>query len=282
MEHLLETNRPDLTKTYQTLSMLARYYFHMKGLENKRNMERLHIFMEAHYPKYNPVDWSETIESCVSRAPKYPLCLCDGIWITDQEIKTIESLSDKVLERLAFTLLCLAKYGNFRNKENNNWVTNSDSEIYKMACITTKAYDKDIRFHKLRELGLIEFAKKIDNLSIRVLFSDESEKGCAFIRDFRKLGYEWRVMKGENYIRCVKCGILVRRTSLNRKYCTDCTKQNPYYSPIGTKKISCIDCGITFEAVAASRECRCEACKLNHKREIQKMKARRYRSKTMA
>jgi hypothetical protein len=279
VEQLLEANRLDLSKTYQTLSLLARYYLHIKGLENKEIIETLHTFMENHYPKYNSIDWSEAIESCVNRAPKYPLCQCDGIWITSEEITLIERISNKVLERLAFTLLCLAKFRNFKNQDNQNWVTNSDSEIYKLACITTTAYDKDIRFHKLRELGLIEFANRIDNLSIRVLFAEEAQKGRLFITDFRKLGYEWRTIKGENYIRCAQCDILVRKTSLNKKYCSSCAKQNPYYSPMGVKTITCIDCKITFETVPASRECRCEECKLHHKREIQKMKVKRYRSK---
>lgn len=282
MEHLLETNLWNGLKTFQVLSILARYYCHICGYHYEELIRELHTFMEQHYKRYNPVDWTASIEACANRAPKYPLCQCDGVWITKNELDVIENLQDKVLERLAFTLLCLAKFRNFKNKENQNWVTNSDSEIYKLACITTTAFEKDIRFHKLKELGLIDFAKKIDNLSIQVRFVDDETKGTLFINDFRKLGYEWRSYKGESYIRCAQCKILVRKTSLNKKYCKDCAKQNPYYSPVGMKTITCVDCKETFEAEAASRECRCKACKFLHKKEIQRIKMRRYRNKTTA
>ena len=66
---------------------------------------------------------------------------------------TIEEIHDKVLERLAFTLLCLAKFRNFRNPNNNNWVNYSNGEIYSMACINTTAFEKDVKFNKLKELG---------------------------------------------------------------------------------------------------------------------------------
>lgn len=244
-------------------------------------MKELHTFMESHYPRYHSADWVSSIEKYANTASKYPLCKCNGIWITKQELYNIEEIQNKVLERLAFTLLCLAKFQNFRNEKNHNWVSNSDSEIYKLASITTSAFDKEIRFNQLREMRLIDFARKINNLNIQVLYVDEDSEKKLFIRDFRKLGYEWRLYKGEDYVRCADCGILVRKTSINRKYCKDCAKQNPYYSPIGIKEITCMDCGKKIEVFASSRECRCEECKAVHKKELQKMKMRRYRSKSM-
>ncbi len=279
-EQLLTSDQVDFSKPYQTLSLLARYYYHIRDCNGDKLIEQLQDFMKQHYPRYNPVDWTSSIENCAERALKYPLCQCDGVWITSNELDVISQIKDKVLERLAFTLLCLAKYHNYRNKNNQNWVNNPDSEIYRLACITTNSYEKDIRFHKLREAGLIDFANKIDNLSIKVLFvNNESEKRL-YITDYRKLGYEWRLYKGEGYIRCSGCGILIRKTSVNKKYCKDCVKKNPYYTPLGIKSITCIDCGKLFKAEAASRDCRCDLCKTSHRKELQKMKMRRYRNKT--
>ncbi len=279
-EQILRTDPVDFSKPYQTLSIIARYYYHMCGCDGDTLTGKLHCFMELHYPRYNPLDWTNSIESCAKQAAKYPICQCSGVWITQKELDIMKEINDKVLERLAFTLLCLAKYHNFKNKNNQNWVNNPDSEIYRLACITTNSYDKDIRFYKLKEMGLIDFAKKIDNLSMKVLFvhNDSEKKLC--ITDFRKLGYEWRLYKGEDYIRCSCCNILVRKTSVNKKYCKDCVKKNPYYTPVGVKTILCQDCGKTFNADASSRECRCEACKTSHRKELQRMKMRRYRNKT--
>ena len=205
--------------------MYARYLYHENDLRKAGIIKELNNFMENNYPHYNPIDWSASLEKYANKAGKYPLCECKGVWITENELKTIEEIHDKVLERLAFTLLCLAKFRNFRNpNNNNNWVNYSNGEIYSMACINTTAFEKDVKFNKLKEFGLIEYAKKVNNLNIQVLYIDDDSENRLFVSDFRKLGYEWRLYKGEKYIRCADCGILVKRTSNRRKYCKDCGK----------------------------------------------------------
>ena len=204
--------------------MYARYLYHEEGLRKAGIIKKLDEFMKTCYPRYNPVNWSSNIEKHAMKADKYPLCKCDGIWITESELKTIEELHNKVLERLAFTLLCLAKFGNFRNPQNDNWVNYSNGEIYSMACINTTAFDKDLKYNQLRDLGLIEYAKKISNLNVRILFLNNESENRLFISDFRKLGYEWRLYKGEKYIRCEGCKILTKNTNGKRKYCKDCAE----------------------------------------------------------
>ena len=75
-------------------------------------------------------------------------------------------------------------------------------------------------------MGLIEYAKKINNLNIHVLYIDDESENKLFVSDFRKLGYEWRLYKGEKYIRCADCGILVKNTNGKRRYCKDCADIN--------------------------------------------------------
>lgn len=221
---MLHNKTIETSNTYTFLSMYARYLYHEKGLRKAGILKELNNFMLENYPRYNPVDWIESLEKYANKAGKYPLCECKGVWITENEIKTINEINDKVLERLAFTLLCLAKFRNFRNLNNNNWVNYSNGEIYSMACINTTAFEKDIKYNKLKELGLIEYAKKINNLNIQVLYIDNDSKNKLFVSDFRKLGYEWRLYKGENYIRCADCNILTKRKNGTTKYCTNCRK----------------------------------------------------------
>lgn len=206
------------------LSMYARYLYHEKNLRRTGIMKELNLFMENNYPHYNPVDWTASLEKYANKAGKYPLCQCSGIWITDSELIAIDKIHDKVLERLAFTLLCLAKFSNFRNPNNNNWVNYTNGEIYSIACINTTAFEKDMKFNKLKELGLIEYAKKVNSLNIQILYIEEDSQKKLFVSDFRKLGYEWRLYKGEKYIRCTTCGILVKNTNGKRKYCKDCAE----------------------------------------------------------
>lgn len=220
--HILESGNIDASKTYTFLSLYARYLYHEKGLKKSGIIEELNDFMQLNVPNYNQVNWSDAIEKYAGKAGKYPLCECDGIWITQKELQTIEGIQNKVLERLAFTLLCLAKFRNYRNPDNNSWVNYGNGEIYSMACINTTAFDKDMKLNRLRELRLIEYAKKVSSLNIRILFADDGSSRKLFIDDFRKLGYEWRQYRGESFIRCVDCGILVKRKTNNQKYCRDC------------------------------------------------------------
>lgn len=206
------------------LSMYARYLYHEEGLKKAGIIKELNLFMESNYPNYNPIDWSASLEKYATKANKYQLCECKGVWVTKNELTTIEEIRNKVLERLAFTLLCLAKFRNFRNPNNNNWVNYTNGEIYSMACINTTAFEKDIKFNKLKEQGLIEYAKKVNNLNIQVLYIDADSKNELYVTDFRKLGYEWRLYKGEKYIRCADCGILSKNTNGKRRYCKECSK----------------------------------------------------------
>lgn len=214
------------SKIYSFLGLYGRYLYYEKKLRKAGIIRELNTFMEENYPNYNPVDWSDRLEKYAGSADKYPLCQCKGIWITENEIKRIEKIGDKVLERLAFTLLCLAKFRNFRNPDNHNWVSYSNGEIYSMACINTTAFDKDMKLNRLRELGFIEYAKKVNNLSIQILYIDENSERKLFLSDFRKLGYEWRIYKGESYIRCAQCGILTKKRRGTTKYCATCRKKS--------------------------------------------------------
>ena len=258
--------------------MYARYLYHEKGLRKVGIIKELNYFMEQRYPRYNPVEWSASIEKYANKAGKYPLCECKGVWITSNELKTIEEIHNKVLERLAFTLLCLSKFRNFRNPNNNNWVNYSNGEIYDMACINTTAFEKDLKFNQLRELGLIEYAKKVNNLNIRVLYIDDESENILFVSDFRKLGNEWRLYKGEKYIRCSDCGVLIKQTARNKKYCKDCVKENQYYEPIGVKTVKCIDCGKEFNVSGISKNIkRCDICQRKKQLEYQRNSMKKIR-----
>lgn len=224
VEDVLAKQSIEPSKAAAFLGMYARYLYHENGLKKAGIIKALHSFMENSYPHYNPVDWSASLEKYAAGAGKYPLCECKGVWVTEKELHTINEIHDKVLMRLAFTLLCLAKFRNFKNPDNQSWINYSNGEIYSMACINTTAYEKDRKLGRLKELGLIEYAKKISNLSIRVLYVEDESRGELFVSDFRKLGYEWRLYNGENYIRCAACGILTIRKSNRTKYCKDCAK----------------------------------------------------------
>lgn len=271
------------TKPFQTLTIIGNYFFHA-GYNKKRIFKELRdFFIKADLATYssNKRYWDDTLELISSKSGKYPLHELDGVWITHNELNTIKKLKNKLLERLAFTLLCLAKLNNMRNPNNNYWVNNDYKEIFNLARITCKKKERYINMGRLYRSGLIELAKRIDNLSVRVTFADSDatyysrDEGDLFISDFRELGYEYLYANGGNFIRCAECGILVRGNKQHtKKYCKDCAG----YTPIKTKRIICSDCGRAFEVSSLnSKTTRCEDCQ----KENDKRRKREWKRKQM-
>lgn len=266
-------------KPYFTLSILAKYYFYHLGYSKGQIIENLTSFLSATYPKYQKeyVYWNDTIEKIVSNVEKYTLYEIEGVWITENELHTIEGIENKVLERLAFTILCLAKLSIQRNPKSNGWVNDDAKSIFSLARISGSVTDRYMRISELYDLGLIELPKKNDLLSYRITFIDDESKNVLFIHDFRELGYEYLKYKGQNFIRCAECGILVRGNKAGTKrFCSNCVA----YTPQTTKKIICVDCGNEVEVDSKNNNsCRCATCQRDRNREKARIRKRKQREK---
>lgn len=260
-----------------TLSILAKYYYHYLGFRKKKIIKLLLEFLEKNYPKYelNKYTWQTSVEKLAARAGKFPLFEIAGVSITKSELDTIANIHNKVLERLAFTMLCLAKFGNAKNDSNNNWVNLDSKEIFKLARISCKANEREIKIGQLYQMGLLEFSKRNDNLNCRVTFVDNDSEGVVFISDTRELGYEYLKYKGENFIRCADCGILTRgNKNGTKRYCKDCSA----YTPQKTKTIICVDCGKDFIVAGNNkRQTRCNDCYAQYRKEKVRQNVQKYR-----
>ena len=53
--------------------MYARSLYHEKGLRKTWIIAEINNFMNHNYPRYNPADWSATLEKYANKAGKYPL-----------------------------------------------------------------------------------------------------------------------------------------------------------------------------------------------------------------
>lgn len=207
------------------LSLIARYYY-SKGLSSKNIYSELDKFMQENVPDYNPVLWKEMLDRKVKKAEKHPLTEIDNVVITKAEIETIRSLKSLRLERLAFTLLCIAKFGNRRNPDSNGWVCRHHKEIFKLAAVPATNMTQALMLNELYEAGMIGLSKKVTNTNIRVLYINDDSEVALAISDFRELGYEYMNYIGKNrYIRCAECGRLVPMKTNNKKYCKNCAAE---------------------------------------------------------
>lgn len=263
---------------YQTLTILAKYYY-SQGMKRKAVCIELQNFLEITYPKYsmNKAYWTEVIEKTATKNAKEKLFESDGVWITDAEWNEIEKLNNKILGKLAFTLLCIAKINNERKPNNNNWVNTEIKEIFKLANISCSIDLRAKRIGVIIHSGLAEFAKRIDNLNLKILFVNDEDKKKFIVSDFRDLGNEYLYRIGENYIRCAECGKLVKNNKFgNKKYCSTCAS----YTPQDMKQVKCIDCGKIISVNSLNnRTCRCDDCYTKYRREYKARKEKERRNK---
>lgn len=249
-ERIIEADMPNV-KPAEGLVLLARYYRQIKEFTPKETKKAL-----ADWIKGNGADnWSDFIDKIVANAKKYPLLRAKELIVTQSEVDKIQSLKKKNQQKLAFVLLVLAKYGNVKSSKNNSWVLTQQYKVFQLARVVGDSRWSTMR--ELKEAGLVEFAHKVDNINVRVTFIDENSKPVMKITDLRELGYRYLKYTGEDFIECQECGVLVRKTCINKKYCKDCAG----YQPIIKKKVQCVDCGEWFEVDSYNtRQKRCEFC----------------------
>lgn len=237
-ENIIQQDKLDKKPTFD-LRILAKYYYHEKQFTQNKIYLALVSIMESKYTNFSLAKWQPLLLDLAKNAKKYPLMKIDYIPITKNELLTIDNIESKPIKRLAFTLLCLAKYRNAINSRNNDWENYKFKDIFKMANIQATKNEQGYMIYDLKNIGLIKMNKVVDNLSINVCYIDKEESDEVLqIKDFRNIGYEYLLYSGEKFFRCKNCGLLVRQRSNNDKYCNDCTsiiknEQNKQYYHLG-------------------------------------------------
>lgn len=214
-------------KPYETMTRVAKYYIH-NGMDKKDTRRKLDEFLLKCEPTASLVSWSDTLDNAVKSAQKYDIVMIPSITITKPEMEKIDALCGVQLQRLAFTLLCIAKYFMVVSGRTNYWVSTPDNEIMNMANINTSIKRQSAMFGQLRDAGYIRFSKQVDNLSVQVLFAEDGEDAVE-VRDFRNLGYQYMKYHGGPYFECENCGIVTKRNNNTRgrkqKYCSSCASE---------------------------------------------------------
>ena len=222
-ERMIE-NRDLGSKPSETLTRVAKYYI-ASGYSKQDARKKLDEFLIQCDPAVSMPNWEDTLDKAVKKAVKNTLIQMDSVDISIEEMKAIEKLGGKQLRRLAFTLLCIAKYWYDVSEEHNYWVNTPDREIMTMANINTSIKRQSKMFSDLRDAGLIRFSKKIDNLSVQVLFAEPGDTAIR-VRDFRNLGYQYMKYYGGAYFECENCGITEKAKNPSKgrrqKYCPNC------------------------------------------------------------
>lgn len=209
---------------YNTFRRVGRYYLD-KGYDKKEVRQKLDIFFEACDPTSSPVMWAACIDRALQHAVRQPPIDVGEIVVTTQEIAAIKTAHGKLLQRLAFTLLLLAKYWNLYSETNNSWVRTADCDIMRLANIKTSIRRQCNMFKDLKECGLINFSKRVDNTNVQVTFIGGDEPAVS-VSNFVNLGHQYLKYTGEPFIFCNRCGACVKEDNPNKgrrqKYCHEC------------------------------------------------------------
>lgn len=208
-------------KPYDTIVRVAKYY-RAEGYRNGELRRKVEDFMIRCDSRLSLVKWDGAITSALNTAEKYPLINISGVLITKPEIERIQSLPSTLQQRLMFTLLCLAKYGNALNPSNNGWVNMSQRDIFALANITLTTTRQSFMINDLWQTGMIGYSCLVDNVNLQIKIIEDGDE-AVFVDDFRNLGYQYMRYIGGDYIECEGCGLVVRKQkSSHRKYCRDC------------------------------------------------------------
>lgn len=212
------------SKPIETLGRVARYYY-SEGYKKREIGNLLEDFMLKCDPTINIVKWQATIDRQVNSADKYELIDIPGVAVTKSEMEQIKKIEGKLLQRLMFTMLCLAKYGNAINPNNNSWVNRKDKEIFSLANITITTKRQSLMINDLWTLGYIGYSRVVDNININVKIVDNNSPTALYISDFRNLGCQYMRYCGEKYIECECCGKVIKENHVKQRYCAECATE---------------------------------------------------------
>lgn len=209
---------------YETLCRVAKYY-KANGAQKTELRKKLEEFLRRCDPYVSIVLWSDTLEKAVKVGMKYAPVMIEKITVTQPEMETILKLNGIQLQRLAFTLLCIAKYMMAVAPKTDGWVNTPENEVMKMANIKTSYKRQNLMYGQLLDEGLLKPSKKISNLNVQVVFMQDGEPAIE-VRDFRDLGNQFMMYLGKPYFVCQNCGLTVKvpdgAVAKKMKYCPDC------------------------------------------------------------
>lgn len=256
--------------------LMSRYFRSQPGCGVKKTEEALREFIHNSFPDGASEQWGQVISNAVKNAKKFPLKRCDGIPVTDKELRIVKRLEHRNDQKMLFTLIVLAKYFNWRRDNDSNWVNIPLSNILKLAGgnITTDAGYMSL--HRLYTKDLIAFRRGIGDLAVRVCCLHEKSPVILCLTDMRAIGFEYLNYAGMgDFIRCAECGILVRQSrNGGRRYCDRCRAPQSGRP----RKVECRDCGEVFWVDGYScRTVRCNPCQAEWRREQYRLSKTRSR-----
>ena len=263
----------------ETIRDLARYNYHVLGLEKEANYDAILEYMRNNCHDFYEEKYFQIIYRNIASAKKYKFRDVAPVVITKSEIDKIYSLNDIRKEKIAFVLLAVAKYYNNVSADNNNRLYMSISDLFKLARVAIPCKERASYLNFAYKDGILtEHMFVGTNLKIVSFVADDTDIVMTLGEDdYKELAYTYLNYKSGGYKRCKSCGRLFKmhKSAPGRLYCKECA---PSYEAVGFKKMKCVDCGEDFIVDARNtNKCRCDSCQQAYRNEYmrQLMKKKR-------
>jgi hypothetical protein len=216
----------DLKKPTNTIAVLIKYYYN-KGMDKVQIREEIDLFMKKNYTDFNAASWQKTLDNMVKTyaKDKYKLIDIDSVNITKGELDTIRTVNNVKLEKLLFVYMVYAKVLNKINDKNNNWVNKDTNLMFKTMKLTETGKQQKLIVKDLCDKGYLQVPVKVNGTSLRVNFINEQSEIVYVLKDFDNIDLAYAQLIGENIGSCEKCGALIKQTTSNKKYCSECSKE---------------------------------------------------------
>jgi len=204
---------------YQALVCVARYYSSL-GFEANTIRERVNALYNMGLDR----GFIDIADSVLKEAGKRELADIRFLSVTATELETVRGIDGLRRQRVVFALLVIAKYQNALNERNHDWVNFRHKDIFAMANVKVSVRDQYLLLNDLKTLGLIKYNRRVDNLDVRVLYTNDTGPAAMEIYDMRNLGYQYMRSQGGSFLECKSCGAVVPRKSPRQLYCADCAR----------------------------------------------------------
>lgn len=221
VKNLYENNCVEGVKPSSTIMYLAKYFIQIMQYSDTEAVHKIDEFMRNNYTDYYDSDWYQTVLGYIKSAHTYPLVKINELKIYKSELETIQKIGDPSLEKLAFTILCAAKYRNIKFEVNTDWCSLSLRDIFRYSNVTYRKYEYILQLRKLIEKGFI-FVSLSEKNYLKPTFIKQDGEIVLTINEFKDLGKKYMVANGK-YLFCHKCGSFERQnTNKTKKYCKKC------------------------------------------------------------
>ena len=228
VEDIMHTNKkPDKVGVRKLLTYIAKYYYSewkdLSVAQYARNvLQRVKDFRlnPAYYQEYQYSNYVKNLCNKIVKGKINPqLRDIKSVIISKPEINLIQSTPDEREQKVLFTLYVLAKITN----NGNGWVNYSTSDIFQMANVTMKKWDREYMIGNMGREGLLSYSKSTKNSAIKVELMDGDPE--IEITEFEKIGNQYIATCKPGWIMCRRCGKVTKKRSNNQKYCKRCSAE---------------------------------------------------------